>query len=60
MMMKAVTKVTKRWLDRDPPTIKQWLGIVNNIQSMEHLTFKFFNKKKRGWLSGKNGTHTVW
>jgi len=28
-----------KWLQVDPPTKDQWLGIVNEIYSMERLTF---------------------
>jgi len=33
--MKAITR---KWLQVDPPTKDQWLGIVNEIYSMERLT----------------------
>jgi len=31
--------ITRKWLQVDPPTKDQWLGIVNEIYSMERLTF---------------------
>ena len=31
--------ITKKWLNKEPPTIREWLVIVKEIYKMEKLTF---------------------
>lgn len=40
--------ITKRWLSKEPPTINQWMTIVNDIHCMERLTFNLRLQKRKG------------
>lgn len=40
--------ITRRWLRKEPPTVKEWSNIVTNIQCMERLTFSLRLQKDRG------------
>lgn len=31
--------ITRNWLKKDPPRVAQWLDIIEEIYSMERLTF---------------------
>ena len=39
MMAASKKTITRRWLTKEPPTKKDWIGIVSEIQNMEKFTF---------------------
>lgn len=40
--------ITRRWLQKEPPTVKEWSNIIRNIQCMEQLTFSLRLQKDKG------------
>lgn len=48
IIQNAIKTITRRWLHKDPPTVREWLSIINNIQHMEQLTFSLRLQKDKG------------
>lgn len=40
--------ITRFWLLREPPTLNQWKNIINDIYSMERITFILRLQKEKG------------
>lgn len=56
--------LTRQWLLPEPPTLDQWINIVNDIYQMERLTFSLrlqmskFSKLWAKWIMFINAKHT--
>lgn len=40
--------ITRKWLQKDPPTVTQWIDIIKEIHHMEHMTFVLRTQEERG------------
>lgn len=40
--------ITRKWLQKDPPTVTQWIDIVEEIHHMERMTFALRTQQERG------------
>ncbi len=47
-MVASKKAITRCWLCREPPTLNQWISIVNDIYSMERITFILRLQKEKG------------
>ena len=45
-MMASNKAITKRWLDKDPPSVGEWSAIVKDLCEMEKITFSKTRKRK--------------
>lgn len=52
-MTASKVALTNQSFSRNPPTINQWMDIVDNIRSMEHLTFNLRLQKEKGDALGE-------
>lgn len=53
--MKAKNAITKCWLQKNPPTLRLFKNIINNICSMEKITFTLQKERGNIYILGKNG-----
>ena len=55
MLAASKKAITRRWLNKEPPTKGEWIGIVEEMYRMERLTFSLnlcmdkFTNKLRKW-----------
>lgn len=47
LMISAKKAITRHWLLPDPPTIQEWMNIVNSIYVMEKITFSLHIQKNK-------------
>lgn len=40
--------ITRKWQQKDPPTMTQWIDIVKEIHHMERMTFALRTQEERG------------
>ncbi len=39
LLLASKKAITRRWLTKDPPSVKDWIRVVQDIFEMEKLTF---------------------
>ena len=65
LLIAAKKAITRKWLQEEPPTLKNWLEITEEIYVMERLTYLLrlrmgiFQKKWAKWIVYNGGRDTT-
>jgi len=57
LLVSSKKSITRKWLDKEPPTVAEWIEIVKEIHTMEKMTLSLrcaVDKYTKGWKKWKH------